>query len=525
MPARYWLFAIVVLGAALRLYPIWFGFPYPHARPDEETAVGLALAMQGGDLNPRFFHWPSFAIYVFAALFRVSSTIRGILGIDPLTVTAYVVIARGFVALAGTLTIVVLFRLARRAADTSTALTAALLLAVALVHVRDSHFAMTDVLMTLLLTASLAFLLRALDHGAIEESRRRALKGFAIAGLVGGLAASTKYSAAAILVAMGAAQLVWLAYSRKALWSSLAWMPTALFVAAFAAGFLIGTPYAVLDTTKFTADLAFDFTHLAGGHGVDLGRGWTYHMRRSLPYGVGLPTFFAAIVGVAPFVRRLGRYAFVLGTFAIAFYISIGSGYTVFFRYVLPLVPIICLLAALGIHATGRWLASRTRASHALTVGLLTAVVAGPSIVQSAWFDVLLARTDTRVLAREWLAPRLKPDESLYDSGSNYTRLDLHDVQFHQWAFDVSANSFGHPEGATPDWLVLHESPLQLYASTPPPLRQLAATKYEQVFTARATKGRIASAVYDLQDAFFLPMSSLSTVERPGPTIRIYRRR
>ena len=30
---------VVLFGAALRLFPIWFGLPYPHARPDEETWV------------------------------------------------------------------------------------------------------------------------------------------------------------------------------------------------------------------------------------------------------------------------------------------------------------------------------------------------------------------------------------------------------------------------------------------------------------------------------------------------------
>jgi 4-amino-4-deoxy-L-arabinose transferase-like glycosyltransferase len=514
------LVAIVVLGAVLRFFPIWFGFPYPHARPDEETAVGLALAMQGGDPNPRFFHWPSFTIYLFAALFAVMRAIRRALSWDGLTVTGYVLAARSLVALCGTLTIVVLFRLARRTSGATVGLVAALLLAAALLHVRDSHFAMTDILMTLLVTASLARLLHALDDRIAVGTWNGGLRGFAIAGLLGGLAASTKYSAAVILIAMAAAQLVVLS---KARWSLAALAPTALFTTALAAGFLAGTPYSILDAEKFSADLRFDFTHLSEGHGVDLGRGWTYHATRSLPYGVGLPAFFAAIVGLLPLARELGRHAIVLGAFVVAFYLSIGSGYTVFFRYVLPLVPLVCLLSALGIRETVRWLAARTGASHTAMAVVLTGIVALPSIVGSVWFDLLLARTDTRVLAGDWIAPQLKPEDTLYDSGGNYSRLDLQRVRFHQWEFDPATGSFGHPQGNTPDWLVLHESPLQLYATTPPALRQLATDRYELVFTARATKGRAASAVYDLQDAFFLPMSDFETAERPGPTIRIYR--
>ncbi len=54
--------------------------------------------------------------------------------------------------IAGSLTIVVLFRLARVVTDDVTAAIAAFFLAVVPLHVRESHFAMTDTLMTLLAT-------------------------------------------------------------------------------------------------------------------------------------------------------------------------------------------------------------------------------------------------------------------------------------------------------------------------------------------------------------------------------------
>jgi hypothetical protein len=72
---------------------------------------------------------------------------------------------------------------------------------------------------------------------------------------------------------------------------------------------------------------------------------------------------------------------------------------------------------------------------------------------------------------------------------------------------------------------VLHESPLRLYASIPAVLRQLVAARYDLVREVAATRGPAAAAVYDLQDAFFVPLSRFDTVVRPGPTIRIYRLR
>ena len=71
---------------------------------------------------------------------------------------------------AGTLTIIPVCRLARRVWNPRAALAAAFFLAVAVLHVRDSHFAMTDVLMTLFVMLSLARLVAAFDAVFEEPS-------------------------------------------------------------------------------------------------------------------------------------------------------------------------------------------------------------------------------------------------------------------------------------------------------------------------------------------------------------------
>jgi 4-amino-4-deoxy-L-arabinose transferase-like glycosyltransferase len=518
---RRWLVLIVIVGAALRFVPIWFGLPYPQARPDEETAVGKAVEVLGGELNPRFFHWPSLTFYVLAGVLGAAAGMREALGIEgQVHFAERALIARGVIALAGTVTLIVLFRLTQRVSGDTVALLAAAFLAVAILHVRESHFAMTDVLMTLLLWTALSLILDAGDLPAPSGAARRLS---AVAGLAAGLATSTKYSAAAVGVAMAATQVLWFWRQPPAALTVRGSLPSMLFGTAMVAGFLIATPYAALDYPTFSRDLRFDFTHLAQGHGVNLGRGWVYHATHSLPYGVGLAACAAALVGLVPFARHHGRAAFVLGTFGVAFYLAIGNGYTVFFRYVLPLVPLVCLLAAVGVNHTARWLSRRVGMPAAGALALVAGLALGPGLVASAWFDVLLARTDTRVLAAEWLIPQLKPGETLHDAGGNYTQLDLWRATFHQWHYDPAADSFGAPDGGTPDWLVLHDSPVFTYTSTPPLLTRLARDRYTRVFSVRGTRNR--AGVYDLQDAFFLPVSGFGSILRPGPNISIYRRR
>src|SRR5262245_27352233 len=198
---------MLALAAALRFTALDFGLPYPHARPDEGTAVGHAVAILSGDPNPHFFHWPSLALYVFAAVLAIAHTFGA-----ALTAPQQVVLVRAVVAAAGTLTVVPAARITASLAGRDTpvagrdaALTAALFLAVAPLHVRESHFAMTDVLMTLFVTIALALAVRARETGRART--------FSAAGAAAGIAASTKYNAAALLAVVLAAPTVLAAFA------------------------------------------------------------------------------------------------------------------------------------------------------------------------------------------------------------------------------------------------------------------------------------------------------------------------
>ncbi len=228
------LLLIVFVAAVLRFVPIWFGLPYPLARPDEEVSIAIALRVLQGDLNPHFFHWPSLTFYVFAGVIGAASGLRELLGASgAMTFPDHALLTRATIALCGTITVFVLFRLGRRIAGDLVGLLAAAFLAVALLHVRESHFAMTDALMTLLLWTSLTLLVAAaLADEAPGPPGRTAVLLCAAAGLAGGLATSTKYNAGAGAIAMVATQIVWLWRRPSAALAWRTWVP----IAAFGAG-------------------------------------------------------------------------------------------------------------------------------------------------------------------------------------------------------------------------------------------------------------------------------------------------
>ncbi len=498
MNARVAILGALLTGAALRIYPVWFALPYGQARPDETTALGHAVAILAGDPNPHFFHWPSLTFYAFAGVFRLVSWIKGTLS----NVDLFLV-ARGAVALAGTVTILAIARLGRQVADDRTAALAAWFLAVAVLHARDSHFATVDVLLTLLITGSLVLVIE-----AMESPTPRAI---ALAGFVGGLAGSTKYSAAMLVLTA--------LFIRPGALPRLRDVVT--FGAGFGAGFLATTPYAVLDFTTFFADLRFDAAHLREGHGIDLGRGWSYHPAQSLPFGLGPVLFAAAVAGAVPFWRRYRRFALPIGVFAAATFAALGSGRTVFFRYILPLVPIMCLSAAIGVDTLAGWIAARVPLRRGVVTAILAALVAGPSLVTSIQIDRILARPDSRLLAANWLKPQLRRDDTLCDV-VDVIGLDLNDVAFHGWRFDAPSATFVNAGDRLPDWLVLYDSPLG-YAKLDPRMARLARERYRLAYEVRGV-GAARQSVFDPQDAFFLPIYGFNGIERPGPDVYIFRR-
>jgi len=522
----------VAVGALLRVWGLWFGLPHAQARPDETVAISHGLLIAGGDLNPHFFNWPSLHLYVLAVIDTLAAPVYQLIGLagGALTFAHYAIPARAYVAVAGTLTILALYRLARQVAGPPAAVAAALFLAVAPLHVRDSHFAVTDVTMTLLVTVSLWLLLegsRRLEAASDPAPAPRILDGlgtFALAGLVGGFATSTKYNAATVLAAAGFAQ-VWLwrhAASRRRF---AAWAPLASYVVCFVAGFVAATPYAVLDFAQFRSDLLFETTHLSQGHGLNLGRGWSHHLWFSLPYGLGVPLFVAGLGGMAVAATYSRRSVFILTAFVAAYYASVGSGYTVFARYILPLVPLFCLLAALLID----WLATRVATRFGWRPGLILAVAAVfvmlPSVVNSVHIDALLTRTDSRVLAAQWLTGYLPRDATVYETGREYVSLQIESERLHRWYLDPRT---GHFVGATPDmlpqWLVVHESPLLEYTPVAQFIARLVRDRYRLVKTFTATTSESRPGDYDQQDAFFLPLRNFSGVLRPGTNVSIYTR-
>jgi 4-amino-4-deoxy-L-arabinose transferase-like glycosyltransferase len=521
---------VLVAGAILRLWGLQFGLPHPFARPDEEVMVDLALGIQT-DPNPHFFDWGTLFPYaiagVYAIFFALERTIGGAMANAGVARTTFdpvlILIPRALSAAAGLATVAVVFATARDLLSRRAALLAALFLAVVFLHVRDSHFGVADVPMTFLTICAFWLSVRCATRGAT-------LGRTAITGLLCGLAVSTKYTAAPIVLAAMIAVL-WTTVGAAPRNVGLAVRAIAVLGACAAVGFVAATPYAVLDSATFLTAMANVRRHMESGH-ILMTRGWEYHLTFTLRYGVGVPLLASAVAGpIALLAERRRKAAALLLAFPVSYYALVGSGKSVFVRYMVPMVPFLCLGAAVFVD----WLSEQVarilgsvRAGH-IAAACCAAVVAVPTLVPSILFDRLMARPDTRATAAERVVSEFPLGASMYQNGYTYTHLQMSPRdRYPQYTFNEETKSFEHDGigAGAPDVIVLFDSALPTYTSVPPPVAALVHTDYTMVTNAVGiATARMAAALYDQDDAFFAPFTGIDEARRPGPNITIYRRR
>lgn len=278
--ARATLFVVAVVlpaAAAARLWGIDFGLPYPHSRPDEDAISAIAGSFRTGNMHPEAFNYPALFMLAVAAVLRVLPGAERLLHkampfhFLPLlegewSTTRNYMVARLLSAVAGIASVWVIFRIGLRLFDRTAAVAASALLAVAFLHARDSHYGVTDVPMSFMVMLAFLYAVRLFESGARRD--------LVIAGLLAGLATSTKYNAALICLP-GLFAVLCCVPANKSMRARL--QDAVILLALMATVFVCTSPYSLLDYPHFIADLKSDAEHLSGGHGVisDAGGGIT----------------------------------------------------------------------------------------------------------------------------------------------------------------------------------------------------------------------------------------------------------
>jgi len=385
----------LLLGACLRLYGIKFGLP-SNFHPDEVPKVNAIMRMYDGKtLDPQYFLHPSLLLYstygtnkvlhllgVFDGSFRDSAFLAG----------------RTVSFLAGMLSIVLTYLIGKSLFSARTGGLAALFLAVFPLHVTCSRYLKEDSLLTFVALACVYTTIF-----AVQNNRRWLLL---LAGILAGCTAGTKYSG--ILMVVVPASAPWL--SSRRIFPEVRWIPWAVAAVAIAPlGFLMTTPYALLNSAKFLNDFRAESRHMQTGHTVSItawSQLWMYHFWRSIWPGV---TGVAAVLSCVAFgflLRRGKLEDLVVIGVALLFYLPAeyvkAKPAPQPERYILPCLPFLAIGVAELIRSVSmfRYRGARTLATLSALVLVLTPLIRSGVLAREV-------ANDTRDQLASWMKENL----------------------------------------------------------------------------------------------------------------------
>ena len=390
------LLAILLLGAALRLWGVRWGLPdelHPDFsyHPDEAFHMAWArMLVQGQYLAQHFMYGGTLHYTVLNAYWRYAGWLGGTLdGVNPLANA--LLLGRWCVVGFSVLTLVVVAAIGRRLVDWQTGLLAAAFLALAPAHVFLAQNVRPDELGTLL--AALSGLLGAqVFRGRAGTDRKL----FLLAGLLAGVSTGLRFPLAAFAVA----PLIGLVLRegpgvmrRAAIWRLLA-----LQALAAAVAYGLVSPQTLLEPGWFRAGLGLQQQYQGGLFldAIDDSTGvravWWVLLREAL----GAPLYALLLSGIAAGLVWQRRATLLVVLAALPYLVATTLVTWLVVRYTLPALPFLALVAAIG------WRALAARLPW-LAGGVLAAALSWTLAADLA-FARVQAGPNVRLQLGEWLA-------------------------------------------------------------------------------------------------------------------------
>jgi 4-amino-4-deoxy-L-arabinose transferase-like glycosyltransferase len=412
---------VLVLAAALglRLWGIEHGLPYAYNIDENAHYVPRALGLFGHDWNPQYFVNPPAFTYLLRIVFDVwfggRAGVARAYATDPGSVF---LVGRLVVAALGTLTVGLVYAAGARLVDRRVGLLAAALMAVAFLPVFYSHLALNDV--PALAPGALALV------GVAGVLRHGRLRDYAIAGVGLGLGCATKYTVGIVVFPLLVAAALQVRRDRSAIVGGLLLAGNLAIVC-----FIAANPYAVIDPEAWFAGLRHQSTasgEAAGKLGLTHDNGVLYYLW-TLTWGLGWVPAVAAAGGAVALARANWRLALVLLPAPMLFVVFMGTQERFFGRWLLPIFPLVCILAAYGAAASAAAIGRRAGRLRYAAWGVVAAALLAQGLLYSVHSGRVLSRDDTRNLTRAWMVanvpagakivaePGVSPDAWAHDPG------------------------------------------------------------------------------------------------------------
>jgi len=406
---------ILCLAVVMRLDGLRFGLP-ALLDADEPIFVLTSLRLlRDHTLNPGWFGHPgTTTIYALAVIETMTYMAWHLVGrfgathdfahamyTDPSIV---ILPDRIFILVCGLLTILLTVRIAQRLFGARVGLVAALLLAVDPLHIRYSQIIRTDMHATVFVLLEILAAITIVQKGRTRD--------YLLAALWLGFACATKWPAAAVVAAVvGAAALRW--HQHRGETMTIACNLAFYFAGSIAALFM-ASPYLFLDYTTVLDNLhgeARPFHLGATGYGFLGNLGWYLTGPATTAMGVAGVMFAAAGIWLGSRNSRI--FLAILVPIFIVFMAMICAQALIWERWLVPLLPLLTISAALGIVGIAETARARfgdSAARVALLAAIATAIL--PTLATARTLSG--ERTvETRQLATQWARAHVAPGETV----------------------------------------------------------------------------------------------------------------
>ena len=422
-PDERWIY--MVLSGANGNPPI--SWPTSLAQFFKTTSCNNVANCGSSPLDPHFFAYGSLPFYLLAML----AGTMGFLGQHVAFLSAWAQfdtygglppVGRALSGCLDLAAVFLVFLIGRRVFGYWAGVVAMALTAFTVLDIQLSHFYAVDTVLTPL---ALATLLAAV-HMAQTGSRRAYVWG----GIAFGAALATKTTALFLIVPLGSAAV--LAVWTSVPWSTsgsllrdvrrhyfavvrrlndnLQWLLGTYVIAAVT--FVVCEPYALLDRSQLLSDIAGQTRMLVTnttGYGTPFmvqyahTTPYLYQLKNMVFWEMGLPLGIAACLGVFVYLVRntwrLRPDQAVLLLWIVPYFLFVGRFFAKFNRYMLPITPVMTILAAALLVSVARRLRGRMRP---LGWAPLVVVVLVSFLYSLAYMNIY-AHPNTRVAATKWI--------------------------------------------------------------------------------------------------------------------------
>lgn len=377
------------LAMAIRLWGLSFGLPDVYSSDEinkRDTALHLA--------EKRFVHRTSHPSFLYNSLFVIFSLAKSFT--PEWSKAQYLYAGRVWMAILGSLTVVALYRLGTLWGP-RIGFQAALLLAIVPLHTAASRYIKEDVPLALMTTVTILLI-----AVYLRQPSRPALSA---AALFTGISFSTKYSGLLMILPLLLSVLVAARRARRQHHALL--FDLGLTIMMFWVGFFLISPIYLVYPDSLLSGVLNQWVYANTGHRDGISHDpwsdlWLYYIRTGLIPGLTWPVFLFAVAGLVLLIRS--RDGWLITVTVAWLYLMFEHGrakpYPFSARYVLPLVPLLCLSAAVAVERTvvvlGKWLP--IKAAYALLALLVYSLPLTKSM-----FIADEALHDSRIAARAWM--------------------------------------------------------------------------------------------------------------------------